>query len=226
MDPSLLRKEFDIPDPSLSRAQRIRHLGAFWPHWHLHKRKCDATGREIISIFRPECPYPVWHKDEWAKNAKPPQGTFDFEKPFFPQAEILFKQCPIAHNSGIGSENSEYTDDWWFGKNCYLSHSGVNCENSRYVYRILRGKDLLYCVFSYDVEQCFDVINCEKCQRCIYGLYCKYCHDTAFCYDCRNCHDCILCFNLRNKQYCIGNQQYSPEEYAIKKEQFRYDTLT
>jgi hypothetical protein len=108
-------------------------LELFWPHWSLHKRKCDLTNKDIISVFRPECPYPVWHKDEWYKNANPPKAQFDFSQEFFPQTEKLFQQCPIAHNTGTNNENCEYTDDFWYGRDCHLCHNAYKCENSRYL---------------------------------------------------------------------------------------------
>ena len=221
---SKIRHVFDIPESDIPPYLRIRHLGAFWPHWNLHKRICDKTGKDIISVFRPDCPYPVWHKDEWYKSALPPAATIDFNRPFFAQAESLFKQCPIPHNSGINNENCEYTDDWWNSRNCHLSHSGVRCEGSRYSYRILECRDNLYGVFSFECEKCADVINSEKCYQCVYGLYLKNCRNSSFCYDCRNCTDCLFCFNLRNKQYCIGNKQLTQEEYERQKKQFPYNT--
>lgn len=213
-----------MPEPQMLPYLRIRHLGAFWPHWNLHKRTCDKTGRDIISVFRPDCPYPVWHKDEFYASALPPSSRIDFNVPFFEQAETLFKRCPIPHNSGLNNENCEYTDDWWYSKNCYLCHSGVRCEDNRYSYRILDCKNTLYCVFSFECEWCMDVINSEKCHRCISGLYLKNCSETAFCYDCRNCHDCLFCFNLRNKRYCIGNQELTKEEYERQRKQFSLDS--
>ncbi len=221
---SKLRQTFDVPASDQPSHLRIKHLGAFWPHWALHKRKCDKTGRDIISTFQSECPYPVWHRDEWFSAARPPQAVFDFSQPFFPQAETLFKRCPIPHSNGLNNENCEFTDDWWYSRNCYLCHSGVRCEDSRYSYRILDCKNTLYCTFSFECEWCTDVINSEKCFRCIYGLYLRNCHDTAFCYDCRNCHDCLLCSNLRNKEYCIGNKQLTKEEYESQKKKFSFDT--
>jgi hypothetical protein len=94
-----IRAIFDAPTPTMSPSRLMRHLGAFWPHWSLHKRQCDKTGEEMMSVFRPDCTYPVWHKDIWFREASPPKAVFDFTEPFFPQAEKLFKQCPIPHNS-------------------------------------------------------------------------------------------------------------------------------
>lgn len=221
-----LRREFGVDTlPDLAPHIRIRHMGAFWPHWSLHKRRCDKTGKNIVSVFRPECPYPVWHKDEWYRSALPPSASFDFDQTFFSQTETLFKRCPIPHNSGLNNENCEFTDDWWNSRNCYLCHSGVNTEDNRYCYRLIGCRNCLYVVFSFECEWCYDVINSEKCYRCVSGLYLKNCRETAFCYDCRNCSDCLFCFNLRNKQYCIGNKQLSKEEYEIQKKQFPYDTI-
>lgn len=221
---SKLRTIFDVPASEMPPYLRIKHLGAFWPHWALHKRKCDKTGRDIISTFQPECLYPVWHRDEWFSAAQPPQAVFDFSQSFFSQTEPLFKRCPIPHISGLHNENCEFTDDWWYSRNCYLCHSGVRCEDSRYSYRILDCKNMLYWVFLFECEWCIDVINSEKCSRCIYGLYLRNCNDMAFCYDCRNCHDCLLCSNLRNKQYCIGNKQLTKEEYESQKKNFSFET--
>lgn len=120
-----IRSLFAMPTLDIPPLKRIQCLGAFFPQWNLYKRLCDKTGKDIISVFRPDCPYPVWHKDEWFKNANPPKAVFDSNQLFFPQAETLFKQCPIPHNSGATNENCEYTDDWWQSKNCYLSHTGL-----------------------------------------------------------------------------------------------------
>lgn len=221
-----LRKSFDVPDPDMLPHLRIRHLGAFWPHWSLHNRKCDNTGKDIISVFRENCPYSVWHKDEWFKNASPPKAEFDFDQSFFPQAERLFKTSPIPHNTGTNNENSEYTDDFWHGKNCYLCHNAFKCENSRYVgARAIEIKDSMYCVSSSHLEKCMDCVNCEMCFGVVYGLWLKNCRDVAFCYDCRNCTDCMFSFNLRNKQYYFGNKQLTKEQFETQKQQFEYATL-
>ena len=114
-----LRRKLNVDgEPLLHPIARWQHLGAFWQHWALHKRKCDKTGKPIVSVFAQDCPYPVWHKDEWVKHANPPSAAPDLEKPLFPQMWDLFRSSPIAHNMGTGNENCEYTDDWWYSRNC------------------------------------------------------------------------------------------------------------
>ncbi len=203
-------------EPVFHPVFRFMLLGAFWQHWNLHKRICDKTGKSIISVFPNDCPYPVWHKDEWLEHADPPSAEFNAAQPFFAQLWTLFQRCPIPHNIGAGNENCEYTDDWWYCKNCYLCHSGVECEDLRYCYRTIRVRDCQYCVFSFDSEKCVDLINCHNCFRVRYAYNCWQCSDSAFLYDCRNCTNCFFCANLRNKQYCIKNKQLTKEQYEEK----------
>ena len=212
-----LRKKFGFNDlPITAPWVRFRKLGAFWQHWSLHNRKCDFSGKNIISIFSNKCAYPVWHKEEWLKNANPENSDFSFDKYFFQQAWELFQKCPIPHNTGMGSENCEYNDDWWYSKDCYLCHSGYKCQNLKYSYRTIEGKDSYFSVFSNKFELCVDIINSDNCFHSVYLLNCHGISDAQFLYDCKNCKECMFCFNQRNKQYMFGNVQYSKDEYQKK----------
>ena len=212
-----MRKKLDIEgEPTLYPIYRFMQLAAFWQHWNFSKRKCEKTGKDIISPFSEDCPFPVWHKDEWVKNAEPPEADFDDSKEVFPQMWEFFHKSPIAHSFGTGCENCEYTDDWWFSRNCYLSHSGAKCEDVRYCYRVIGLKNCQFCVFSFESELCRDLINCHNCFQVRYAYNCLHCTDSAFLYDCRNCNNCFLSSNLRNKEYYFMNKQYTKEEYEQK----------
>ncbi|MDD5074716.1 MAG: hypothetical protein PHO54_02450 [Candidatus Peribacteraceae bacterium] len=209
-----LRKKLGVEgEPELHPIARWQILGAFWQHWALHKRKCDKTGKQIVSVFSEDCPYPVWHKDEWIKHANPPSADIDLTRPLFPQMWELFRRCPIAHNMGANNENCEYTDDMWYGRNCYMCHSGHKCEDLKYCYRDVSVKSSQFCVFSFDSELCCDLIFSHNCFRSAYLFHCWQCSDSAFLYDCRNCNHCMFCTNLRNKSYCFGNEQLTREAY-------------
>lgn len=212
-----LRRKLGIDGtPDLHPVFRFMLLGAFWQHWNLHKRPCSKTGNMIISVYPEDCPYLVWHKDEWLQHADPPGADVDMSKAVFPQLWSFFSRSPIAHNIGAGNENCEYTDDWWYSKNCYLCHSGVTCEDLRYCYRTTHTQDSQFCVFSFDSQRCVDLINCHTCFQVRYAQNCAQCSDGAFLYDCRNCRNCMFCCNLRSKQYCFENQQCSKEDYEQK----------
>jgi hypothetical protein len=104
---------------------RLQQLGAFYPNWAFYKRKCDKTGKDIISIFAPDCPYPIWDREEWFRSANPPSADIDFNEPFFPQAKKLFYESPIPHIFQFQCENCAYADDWYESKDCYLCHGGT-----------------------------------------------------------------------------------------------------
>ncbi len=222
-----LRKKLGIEGlPEVVPQIRFRNLGAFWQHWNLHKRKCDFSEKPIISVFSEYCPYPVWHKNEWIKNANPPGADFDENKEIFPQMWEFFQKSAIPHNFQSHNENCEYTDDFWYSKNCYLCHSGQKQEDARYSYGCDSIKNSFWCVFSMNSELCTDLINSKNCFESFYLLNCKNVQNSAFLYDCRNCSNCLFCFNLRNKKYCFGNQQLTKEEFEKKKKEWDFSNQT
>lgn len=220
-----LRKKFGFGEglPRMSPKHRFQYLGAFWPHWNLHKRKCDKTGQPIVSVFRPDCVYPVWKRKEWFEKNDPPHAeSFDFKRPFFEQAWELFQKCPLPHVFESHNENCEYTDDWYYSRNCYLAHSGEYSEDCWYCYACDHGKDVHYGLFVFYSDLCFDLINSKNCFNSLFLLDCRNVSDSAFLYDCRDCSNCLFCFNLRNKSYCFGNKQLSKEEFAAKKAEWDF----
>ncbi len=220
-----LRKKLGIEGlPEVTPQIRFRNLGAFWQHWNLHKRKCDFSGKSIISVFSEHCPYPVWHKDEWIKHADPPGVDFDENKEVFPQMWEFFQKSVIPHNTGTGNENCEYTDDWYYSKNGYLCHSGNKCEDTRYCYGVTSLKDCFWSTVSFDSEICADLINSTNCFESFYLFNCRNVQNSAFLYNCRNCSNCLFCFNLRNKEYCFGNQQLTKEEFEKKKAEWNFSS--
>jgi len=220
-----IRDKLTVPMPTISPKSAFQHLGAFWQHFALHKRKSDFSQEEIISVFDEHCPYPVWHRDEWVKNANPSFAGYNFDKPFFDQLWELFQKCPMPHMIGGGNENCEYTDDWWHSKNCYLCHSGVDNEDLYYCYRVGRCRSSLFAVFCFDCELCTDLVSCDNCYNVTYAINSAYCRDSYFLFDCRNCSDCLFCFNLRNKQYCIGNKQLTREEFETEKAKYNFSSF-
>lgn len=101
----------------------------------------------IISVFPPECPYPVWHREEWLAHAEPPSTEYDNGIGFFDNLWRCFQHSPIPHNLGLSNVNSDYTDDVWHSRNAYLCHKGLELENCFYCYRVVSSKDCQYCIF-------------------------------------------------------------------------------
>ena len=217
-----LRSKFGFSDskPTKKPKYRFQYVGAFYPQWHFHKRKCDKTGQSIISILRADCKYPIWQRDEWVKSANTPSREFDDTRPIFEQAYELFITCALPHNFQSQNQNCEYTDDWYRSKNCYLCQGGQNNENCRYCFASDGIKNVHNGIFAFDSDFCFDLINSSSCNNSIFILNSKNISDSAFLYDCRDCKDCMFCSNLRHKQYRFNNVQLNKDEFESKKKEW------
>lgn len=202
----------------------LQHLWAFWQHFGIHKRVSDYSKKNIISVFSPYCPYPVWHYDEWIAHSNPPSSQYDTSKDFWQQTWEIFSQSPIPHNVGIWNQNAEYADDCWYSKNIYLCHSLFECEDIKYCFRVVWLKNCQFCVFSFESELCVDLIYGFNCYNLQYAIDVKRCKNSAFLFDCQDCEDCFLCWNLRNKRYCILNKQYTKEEYLKEREKYNLNS--
>ncbi|MBM3257512.1 MAG: hypothetical protein FJY98_04315 [Candidatus Liptonbacteria bacterium] len=83
-------QKIDVPSPT--RCPECRYIRRLLDRneYNLYKRKCDATGEPIISIYRPDAPFPVFKQDYWksdAFDALPFGRDFDFSRSFFEQSQ-------------------------------------------------------------------------------------------------------------------------------------------
>ena len=105
--------KYSIPSPTFCPDCRQQRRLAWRNERKLYKRKCDATGKPMISMYSPDKTFKVyaqyfWWSDKW--DAMEYGVDFDFSKSFFKQFEELVKVVP--HNSLINhfksNENSDY----------------------------------------------------------------------------------------------------------------------
>ena len=69
ISPSFDGKRFEIPTPTLCPEERQRRRLSWRNERTLYKRKCDATGKDIISMYSPESPFTVYEqKERWSDN--------------------------------------------------------------------------------------------------------------------------------------------------------------
>ena len=74
---------------------------------NLYHRKCDLTGKSIISIYSSDKPYKVYQKDAWFGDSWDPLEygmDFDFNKSFFEQFNELLLKTPHPA-AGFNAEN-------------------------------------------------------------------------------------------------------------------------
>lgn len=215
--------KYSIPAPTLCPQGRAQRRLAFRNERTLYQRKCDLTGKQIISTYRPDASYKVydykeWWSDKW--DALEYGRDFDFSRPFFEQFAELQKVVPRLGMLGLNTENSEYTNYVSHLKNCYLIFSADFNHDCMYGVWIENSKN---CVDNMLLDACqfaYESFNAQRVYNGIYNIDSASCNDCTFVYDCRNCSNCFMSFGLRNKQYCIGNQQYTREEYEAKMLEF------
>ncbi len=63
-------QKYSLPTPTLAPDERQKRRLSFRNERKMYKRKCDLSGKEIISVYSPDKPYPVydqkvWWSDDW-----------------------------------------------------------------------------------------------------------------------------------------------------------------
>ena len=215
-----VRKTF--PTPTISPVERMIGKMAFRNERTLYKRKCDHSGRDIISVYPAESPYTVYKADVWWGSdwsAYDFGAQVDFDRPFFDQFFDLMEHTPLLALYAVDVENSDYNNACANLKDSYLCFNVDYLERCYYVGGAMRSSDCIDCTVMDRCEWCYESFNITECQNCWYCTDCNTSSDLFFCHACEGCQDCLLCFNQYRKRHCILNQQYSPEEYEKKKKE-------
>lgn len=188
--------------------------------YNLYKRKCDATGKTIITIYRPEATFPVYEQEYWKSDAWDAIDygrNFNFTRSFFEQYEDLRKVVPHLAMLNSNSVNSEYTNQTCNNKDCYMLFTSGDNEKCMYGSWCQGGGYFLCdCYMAEKSQFCYESINITKCSRCAWVYDCADCIDIYFSRDCRGCTNCFGCVGLRNKQYYYFNENLGKDEYEKK----------
>ncbi|MBI3619184.1 hypothetical protein HY213_04105 [Candidatus Peregrinibacteria bacterium] len=217
VSPVFSNKKYAIPPPTLCFDCRQQRRMAWRNEKRLYHRKCDLTGKQILSIYSPDKPYTVYEHHEWYTDKWNPIDygrEYDFGKTFFEQFDALHHVCPLrSFNLQEQSENSDYTNLANRNKNCYLIFAATDNEDCYYSTYVQRNKNAVDCFFTFESELCYECIDCYNCYHLTHGQYCQNCSNSSLLFDCRGCSDCFASAALVNKQYHILNKPYAKEEY-------------
>ena len=206
-----------IPTPTLCPEERCRRRFLFRNEKNLYRRKCDFSGKEIISIYSPDKPYKVYERDyRWSDNRDPMKNSSTPNGNFYKEFSSLLLKTPVINSFVIDNNNdlnSAYTNHLLNPKNSYLCFNSLNIENCMYMREWEGSKDCINCDYVIHCENCHDCVQCFDSYNMKNCLYCSWCSFCDSCENCTNCHNCFNCYDLENKSYCINNEQYSKEEY-------------
>ncbi len=223
VSPEFGGKKYLIPPPTHCPDCRQQRRLTFRNERHLYHRKCDKTGKQIISMYAPASPVTVYEKSVWWSDQWDPLSygrAIDFSRPFFEQYQELHNVVPRPSLYQKNVENSDYTNHVENLKNGYLSVDvGAGSEDIYFSKWIIASKDICDCYQMEKAELCYESLYSVGDFRAIHVFLSDRCVDSAFLYDCEDCDQCFLCSNLRHKKFCIENKQYSEAEYKAAMEQ-------
>ena len=209
-------KKIDVPTATFCPEGR-RVGGMNFRNEHaLYKRKCDATGKDIISMFCPESPFKVYEHAYWWSDDWDPRDygkEFDFSKPFFEQFQELLKSVPLPNLANSNVINSEYGNHNADLKNCYLLYASFGAENVSYAQGVMNVKDSLDLYTVTDSERCYEDVLCAKIYKTFYSYDTDDSIGSSFLRSCKNLNNSLACVNLRNKTNHIFNEPYTKEEF-------------
>jgi len=219
-------KKMEVPEPKLCPDCRQQRRLAQGNQMHLYKRKCDFSGKPIISNFHQDSPYKVydqveWYSDKW--DATEYGQEYDFDRPFFEQLQELSLKVPRPSlQTGFEfDENSPYTNYAGKNKNCYFIFDSDENRDCYYSYSLNQCNDCSDCYRVRNSELCFECIDCFKCYNSQYLQNCENCSDSMFLKNCIGMKKSIGCVNMKNKEYYIWNKQSTKEEYEKLRDELK-----
>lgn len=219
LSPVIAGVTYALPDPKLCPDCRMQRRMAFRNERKLFRRNSSTTGQPILSMHRPDTPFPVIENKEWWSDANDPMvhgRDIDWNRPFFEQIAELVRAVPRLQYFKYAEErmvNSDYTNCSGDLKDCYLVFATGGAEKSSYLDYSNGSYSCFDCYFSPNCTECYECVNCDNCTRVAYGENTRTCSYSWFLYDCRDVQNSIACVGLRNKKYHILNKPVSEEEF-------------
>lgn len=220
-------EQMRVPAPTWCPLCRMMRRLSWFGYRILHKRRCDFTGEDVITVYHPEVPNKVYRQDIWWSDKWDPKSygkDYDFSRSFFDQFMELYRTVPLPalHSEYSSMVNSSYCNAASELKNSYLAFKSDRSENIAYTTSVSFLKDCLETTATNHCELNYEVINNNKCYEVFFSQDCEDCHNVWFSRDLVGCFDCIGCINLRGKKYHIFNQPYTKEEYLSQLQKFNF----
>jgi hypothetical protein len=224
-------EKINVPPPTFCPECRRQRRLTLRNNITLYNRSCELCKKAVVTIYSKESGIIIycnkcWWSDKW-DSGKYGQD-YDFSRSFFEQMNELTLKVPhmaLINDDGIASLNCEYTQDFSFGKNCYMTFVSWHIENIMYSYFILAGREITDCMnIRSKSEWLYECMIVSLSYQMKYSRMCLACIDSQFLYDCRNCSNCFMCAGIHDKKFYFKNKQYSKEEYEQILASYNLDT--
>lgn len=219
ISPEFNGKKYLVPPPTFCSDCRLQRRMSFRNFSNLYQRKCDLTGKPIISMYAPGTVLKVfdtdvWWSDKW--DGMQYGRSFDFNQSFFKQINELMISVPKFAQYNAQAENCQYSTSVLSSKNCYLVFGCVRNEDCHFGHIVWESKNCVDNLYILGCEFCYECVDSIKCYNLKWSQDCENCFDSYFLKNCKGCNNCFCCAGLKNKSYCIENIQYSKEEWESK----------
>ncbi|MFA5076343.1 MAG: hypothetical protein WC480_02920 [Patescibacteria group bacterium] len=205
-----------VPEPKLCPLCRQQRRLAWRNERIFYQRNSDLSGKNILSTYSTDKPFPVYEQEEWWSDDWDPFNygrEIDWQRPILDQIMELFNQVPRPALFNSNNVNSYYGNLQEGNSNCYMEVGSGWSEACFYGTINVHCKDIVDSHYCHKCEVSYSLINCDNCYHCV---NCQDCHnniDCYFCFNCRGCNNCFGCVGLRNAKYCWLNEQIAPEEF-------------
>ncbi|MBU1123014.1 hypothetical protein KJ652_00300 [Patescibacteria group bacterium] len=219
ISPVFNEKKHSIPAPTYCPDCRMKRRFTFRNFFNLYKRKSDLSGKDIISMYDKDSPFPVFDQHEWwgdKWNGIDYGKDIDFNQSFFEQLKELHNTVPHMGIMNTQSENTDYSNLCFQSRNCYLVFGSVLNEDCCYGHIVWQCRNCFDCLYTYRSEFCYECIDCVQCYNTLFSQSSENCNDSYFLVNCHGCRNCFGCVGMNNNEYCIFNEQISKEEYKSR----------
>ncbi len=225
VSPNFGWKVYEIPTPTLCPECRNQRRLSFRNERKLYKRKCNATGKDIISVHVPDANIVVydinyWWSDKW--DILDYGQDFDFNELFFKQFWSFFRKVPRQALYIHNVENSPYSNFESDIKDCYLTIWWHWNEKCMYWTYYIRSNNCIDNYWLFDSNISYENLVCYNLYKSNFLNYSNDCENCYFWFELKWCKNCIWCIGLNNKQYYIFNKEYSKEDYKKKLEKIKF----
>src|SRR3989344_2974252 len=212
-------EKIKVPPPSFCPDCRSQRRFIWRNERTLHKRECDLCKKGMIGLYPPGTPFPVycyecWHSDKW--DGSDYGASYNPAKTFFAQFKEILDKVPRLAIWIVQSTNSQYTNQSYSNKNCYLSFALRDSEDSAYITRVVNLKKCFDCLYTHNSEFTYEGVNVDKSYRSAFVDEAEGCVDSFFVSNSRNCQQCAGIVNMRSATNVFFGEKLSREDYKNK----------
>ncbi len=141
------------------------------------------------------------------------QYGIDYSGDFQQDLKKLFSSVPYLSRFVLTSENSEYCNQTYQEKDCYLCAWGQNGESCMYTMYDLYAKYILDCHGAFYGEIGYESIMIFKSFKFFYCTALVDCYNTRFSVDLKNCKNVLFGYGLDGAEYIFKNKKLDKEEW-------------